>query len=246
MPTFFISDLHLNSARPEVTSRFFQFLDAITAPSTDALFILGDFFERWIGDDDPDLHHQSVIERLAQFTATGIPVSFMRGNRDFLIGNTFANRTGCSLITDPSTIELYGEKILLTHGDALCTLDRRHQRFRKIAQHPWTQKAYLTLPIHFRKMIAERLRHASRKRHQSDTPNLLPLQDPRFNVTQTAVIQSLVEHNALCLIHGHTHIPGIHEFKIQDASAKRIVLGEWGAQGHFLSYSKGAFLLHNF
>jgi UDP-2,3-diacylglucosamine hydrolase len=143
MSTLFISDLHLCDFRPSITQRFLEFLESETTKNCEALFILGDFFEVWLGDDNTDPHYQTIIQALAQFTQQGPPVYFMQGNRDFLIGKRFAKETGTHLISDPHLVELYGERVLLMHGDSLCTSDIAHQRFRKIVHNPIIQWIFL-------------------------------------------------------------------------------------------------------
>lgn len=292
--TFFISDLHLHQSRPNVTENFFQFLEK-EAPAAEALYILGDFFEVWAGDDDPNPHHKKVMQALGHFSQKNkTPIYFMRGNRDFLIDKGFAKATGCILIPDPTTIELYGEKILLMHGDSLCTGDRSHQRFRKFSQHPIIRKLFLMLlPFSWRLKIASGIRKNSQKAgaererkmlleehsnnnirsdsnldlslsagsssssgsssisSSSSNPSLnlnecAKKQTNLFDVNQQAVEKALLQSQANYLIHGHTHKPGIHEFTLDNIKKKRIVLGEWGAYGNVLVYSKDFVGLKNF
>ncbi len=240
--TLFISDLHLHPSRPMVTKNFLRFLEN-EALSASALYILGDFFEVWAGDDDPCPHHKKVIEALAKFSRSKIPLYFMRGNRDFLIDKAFAKAAGCILMPDPTVIELDGQKILLMHGDSLCTDDRSHQRFRKFSQHPIIRQLFLLLPFSSRHKIASGIRKNSQKagaerekisllaegNHQSKNP---------YDVDQKAIEHALIHHQANCLIHGHTHKAGIHEFTLAGTKRKRIVLGEWGVLGSVLVYAK--------
>lgn len=266
MVTLFISDLHLHASRPHITKRFLMFLTEM-ACKAEALFILGDFFEAWIGDDNHDPHDETVIKALAQLSATGVPVYLMQGNRDFLIGEQFAHAANCKIIPDPSVIELYGTRILLMHGDSLCTLDVSHQRFRKIVRHPLTRSIFLSLPLVWRQKIATALRNKSQKKFaQPETIRKLSRNSEkehndydRYNVTESAVKKALDDYQTLCLIHGHTHVAGIHDFKINNTvlkdqdqeilppqMAKRIVLGEWGAMGNVLIFSKDFIELKNF
>lgn len=240
--TFFISDLHLDPSRLSITENFIRFLET-EAQKANALYILGDFFEVWAGDDDPNPHHKKVIEALAQFSKTKIPLYFMRGNRDFLIDKAFAKATGCLLIPDPTVIELYGQKILLMHGDSLCTQDRSHQRFRKFSQNPIIRKLFLNLfPFSWRLKIASGIRKKSQKasadREQKSLLNLHARHQNPYDVCQAAVEKVLLKYHTHYLIHGHTHKPDMHEFTSFGKKNKRIVLGEWGVMGSVLVYSK--------
>ncbi len=247
MVTLFISDLHLDASRPRTTELFLHFLKN-DASHADALYILGDFFEVWLGDDVIDKHHETVIQALADYAKTGTALYFMRGNRDFLINEAFAKRSGCKLLSDPSIITLYDKRILLMHGDSLCTLDVKHQRFRRFVNQIWVQKLFLSFPLFLRKKIARQLRAASRRTYQRAKNDASVVFEKnanieKFDVTHTAVVQALKTHEALCLIHGHTHKAGIHEFTIEGATAKRIVLGDWGKQGTVLAYSANSVVL---
>lgn len=243
MPTLFISDLHLCASRPAITQRFFEFLEENTTRNAEALFILGDFFEVWLGDDNVDPQNQRVIEALAKFTEKGPPVYFMRGNRDFLISKRFAKETGVKLIPDPYVVKLYGNRVLLMHGDSLCTLDIPHQRFRKVVQNPIIQGLFLTLPLSWRRKIGKKLRKKSRETFNKRS--LIPQESHRYEVVQAAVDAALIQHQAQVLIHGHTHQAGIHEFKLNNQPAKRIVLGEWGTLGNVLIYAGDSLELKN-
>lgn len=246
MAILFISDLHLCASRPSVTKRFIDFLNT-SAPKYEALFILGDFFEVWLGDDNNDPHDREVINALAKFTQRSLPVYFMQGNRDFLIGKHFAKQTGVTLIPDPYVVELYGDKVLLMHGDSLCTLDVAHQRFRKIVRNPVFQWLFLKLPLFCRQRIAKKLRNKSRQSFIKENAVSITSVNTngRFEVTQQAVESALIQCQAQILIHGHTHQAGIHEFKLKNKPAKRIVLGEWGPLGNVLVYAKGSLALKN-
>lgn len=241
--TYLISDLHLHASRPKITERFFQFLGE-EAAKADALYILGDFFEVWMGMDAIDDHDTKVLQRLSEYAKTGIPVYFMHGNRDFLIGNEFAKRTGAMLISDPYEITVYGTKYLLTHGDALCSLDISYQRFRKFVRHPFITWLYLSLPKNFRKKIAKNLRaKSSQKKVMSYTKEM---QD-RFDVTQEA-IESLLQSypEATHLVHGHTHKPGTHTFSYEGKAMKRIVMGDWlDTEAYVLKITPSGFQLED-
>jgi UDP-2,3-diacylglucosamine hydrolase len=234
MTIYFISDLHLHASRPAVTDLFFRFLKE-TAKEASALYILGDFFEVWVGDDqnsedDFASHDARVIKLLAEYTAQGTPVYFMHGNRDFLIARKFAERTGCTLIPDPFIVKLYNESFVLTHGDLLCSKDIAYQRFRLLVRNPLFKKIFLSLPLSWRMKIAGNIRAKSRDSLQmkqvKETNQEINLD--KYDVTQTAVITMLRKHEVYKMIHGHTHKPNIHEFYLDNKPAKRVVLGDWG------------------
>jgi len=234
MATYFISDLHLSSKRPHLSELFLSFLEK-DAKKADALYILGDLFEVWLGDDNRDPHHIRIIEALAEFSKSGIPLYFMHGNRDFLIGEQFSLESQCTLLADPTIIELYGTRVLLTHGDLLCTLDYQYQRFRKFVRHPFIKKLFLHLPLSWRQKIANFLRRESAARETNIAPN--HYLQRKWDVTTEAVYDMLRKHKAFTLIHGHTHKPGIHNFILDNQPARRMVLGDWHETGSVLVYS---------
>ncbi|HQW58046.1 MAG TPA: UDP-2,3-diacylglucosamine diphosphatase [Gammaproteobacteria bacterium] len=229
MATYFISDLHLSETKPHLSALFLKFLRQ-DAKKADALYILGDLFEAWLGDDNADPDNISIINALAEFSETGIPVYFMHGNRDFLIGDRFTVESHCELLQDPVVVELYNTPVLLTHGDLLCTLDHKYQRFRKFVRHPLIKKLFFSFPLCWRKKISSFLRKKSTRADKK-------LANRKWDVTSEAVYQILREHKSLTLIHGHTHKPGIHHFILDNQPAKRIVLGDWGETGSVLIYS---------
>lgn len=235
MTTFFISDLHLCAARKETSELFLNFLKT-EASLADALYILGDFFEVWVGDDTIDEHDKRIIEALHAYQATGIPLYFMHGNRDFLIGKQFAKHVNCTLLQDPTVISLYGKKALLTHGDLLCTLDTHYQRFRKWVRNPLVKFLFLHLPFFLRRKIALSLRKKSKRYHATQQQD-----NPKFDVTAEGIQHMLAPYKDVSLlIHGHTHKPGVHAFS---ESLKRIVLGDWGALGSALAVKGDDFSL---
>lgn len=215
---YFISDLHLSAQEPDITRAFLSFIKN-EAPKASALYILGDFFEYYIGDDDPNPFIASMVEALKQLTDTGFPVFFMHGNRDFLIGKQFAKKTGVILIKDPTLITIQNQKILLMHGDSLCTLDKQHQRFRKITRNKIIQKLFLLLPLSYRLKLANSLRNESMKENHYKSADIT-------DVTQSAIDRIMQQYHADKLIHGHTHRPMVSE--------KRIVLGSWEKQPNYL------------
>jgi UDP-2,3-diacylglucosamine hydrolase len=223
---YFISDLHLQSSEPKIVHAFLHFLTEYAAYA-ECLYILGDFFEAWIGDDDNTPLVKQIKAALQTLTAQGIPVYFMHGNRDFLIGQRFAKETGVQLLADPTLLNLYGKKILLMHGDLLCIDDQKYQQFRKKAHDPKFQKRILRLPLLVRRLLAGWARYKSKK-HTGKT-NLM-LQD----VNQPEVLRVMQQHDVDILIHGHTHRPAIHDIKLNHKNAQRIVLAAWHDEGHYL------------
>jgi UDP-2,3-diacylglucosamine hydrolase len=234
--TLFISDLHLEFTQPKTTELFLQFLEK-RVPAADALYILGDFFEMWVGDDDKSAFNESIKEALRTITRSGLPVYFMRGNRDFLIGEDFAKSTGCRLLPDPSVIQLYGHRIVLTHGDILCTQDTSHLRFRKWVHNPSYHTYFFQLPLFVRKYIAKKIRGSTKKSIKKKDYSIM-------DVTPEAVTQMMSEHQVKQLIHGHTHRPHIHTINLNGEPATRIVLGAWHDNASALVYySNGHFEL---
>lgn len=227
--TLFISDLHLQQSQTHITELFLTFLKT-QARQADALYILGDFFEAWIGDDDRSEFNNLIASALHTLTSGDTPVYLMRGNRDFLLGETFARASGCQLLPDPSTIKLYGRTLVLTHGDSLCSMDTTHLRFRQLTQNPRYNRYFLRLPLTWRQAIARLLRHWSQKRTRK-----LPY--AQMDVSQEAVVDILNSNQSTLLIHGHTHNPGTHHFQLHHLDATRIVLGAWHDQGSVLVFS---------
>lgn len=223
MVTLFISDLHLEADQPRIPSLFLQFLNE-RAREIDALYILGDLFEAWIGDDDQSAFNLQIIQALKAVTQVGIPVYFMRGNRDFLVGHRFASQAGVTLLKDPTVIDLYGIRTLLMHGDSLCTLDKKHQRVRRFTSNRfccWLGTRLLSLSL--RRRLGGLWRKKSQQHHQY-------LEDNVMDVHPDAVTRTMRAYHATRLIHGHTHRPGIHAV----AQGERIVLGAWHDTGNVL------------
>jgi UDP-2,3-diacylglucosamine hydrolase len=225
--TLFISDLHLDASRPACTELFCEFL-AGPARSAQALYILGDLFEVWIGDDAANDHDMRVMDAMAAYAASGIPCSFMRGNRDFLIGPAFAEHTGFRLLEDPCVIELNGTPTLLSHGDTLCTDDIDYQRFRRKVRDPAWQARFLSRPLGIRRLLARLARLYSRMRTRTKSDEIV-------DVTQKAVDSLMQTYGIDTLIHGHTHRPAIHKWSAADGTQRtRAVLGDWYDQGSVL------------
>ena len=231
MSTLFVSDLHLDPERPDITALFGRFLDG-EARGADALYILGDLFEAWVGDDDPSEAGAFVAERLRALVEAGVPVSFIRGNRDFLLGEAYAARCGMALLDDPTVVDLYGTPALLLHGDLLCTDDTAYQQFRAQTRDPQWQAQFLAQPLAARLAFAAQARAASQARYgelvakgMAETigdvaPATVPAWFERFGVRR--------------MIHGHTHRPAIHD---EGHGCTRIVLGDWYEQGSVLRVS---------
>jgi UDP-2,3-diacylglucosamine hydrolase len=229
--TLFISDLHLDGSRPEITDQFLKFLRE-DARRAQALYILGDFFEAWIGDDDDDAHAALVMAALRGATRTGLPIHLMHGNRDFLIGEGFVDRTGVTLLKDPTVLDLHGSPTLLAHGDTLCTDDAEYQMVRRMLRDPAWQKEYLAKPIAERRAIAAAAR-AQSKAHTATQAEYI------MDVNQKAVEAAMAKYGVSRLIHGHTHRPAVHRFTSADGKAmERIVLGDWHDQSSKLSWDE--------
>lgn len=230
MTTLFISDLHLQASKPEIGKQFLSFLDG-EAAQAEALYILGDLFEYWVGDDDPDPHYAVMKRAIRDLVDAGVPVFFMHGNRDFMIGEQFAEETGVTLLGDPDSIELHGEKVLLSHGDALCTDDKHYQQMRLMTRNPEWQAMMRAKPLEERIAIAENARQQSEEYNASIDEDIM-------DVNQDAVIDTLREHGVDILLHGHTHRPAVHEVNLKDRTALRIVLGDWYEQGSVVRWDE--------
>ncbi len=223
MTTLFISDLHLDASRPEIGVQFLAFLNG-EARDADTLYILGDLFEVWLGDDDPNPYYAGMKAALRELVDSGVPVFFMHGNRDFMIGDEFAAETGVTILHDPEIVDLHGEKVLLSHGDSLCTDDVHYQQFRAMTRNPEWQAMMRA------KTIQERIAHALEAREGS-MEHGESLDDEIADVNQGAVEDIIRKHGVDILLHGHTHRPAIHEVRLGDRTATRIVLGDWFEQG---------------
>ena len=223
MATLFISDLHLDPARPAIIRQFLAFARE-QAAQAEALYILGDFFEAWIGDDAAGELENTIADALAQLHEHGVPVFFMHGNRDFLLGDTYARRARMTILPDPSVIDIEGERVLLMHGDTLCTDDTRYQAFRAQTRAANWQRAFLGKPLSERQAFAAQARAESKRYTRS-------LDDAITDVNDEIVRASMIEHDVEKLIHGHTHRPAHHRFELSNAkAAERAVLGDWYEQ----------------
>ena len=240
MTTLFVSDLHLHAARPAITELFLRFLRE-EAAHAEALYILGDLFEAWLGDDADDALSGEVRAALSALAAGGVALSLMRGNRDFLFGPRLAAETGARLLPDPCVVSLYGEPTLLMHGDLLCSDDRAYLAFRAQVREPAWQQQFLAMPLAERAAYAARARAAS-SQHQAG----LIKQGELENITDAnaaTIEQTMARYGVRRMIHGHTHRPAIHSLRVNGGLAQRIVLGDWYEQGSVLRVSPEGFAL---
>lgn len=226
MTTLLISDLHLEPERPAITALFLRFLEREACDAA-ALYILGDLFEAWVGDDDDGELAADVSAGLRRVRDAGVPVGFIRGNRDFLLGQAYAERAGMTLLPDPCVLTLGGEPTLLLHGDLLCTDDETYLAFRRQVRDPDWQRNFLAQPLPARKAFAQNARAASQS-HQQDMS--LDIGD----ATNQAVEATLRRYGVHRMIHGHTHRPNVHTHAVDGRACERIVLGDWYEQGSVL------------
>src|SRR5215469_10263111 len=235
MARLFVSDVHLDAAAPQATEQFLAFLGA-EAARAEALYILGDLFEAWVGDDDREPANTAVCQALRALTSGGVACFALHGNRDFLLGTGFCERSGCRLLNDPVLAELDGERVLVTHGDALCTDDHAYQELRSIVREPAWQRRFLALPRAHRELLANEARAGSRRHTARTVPNIM-------DVNTSAVVAAFRAARTRRMIHGHTHRPGVHDLEVDGLSAQRIVLGAWYEQGSYLVYEGGSYEL---
>jgi len=228
LSTLFVSDLHLDAAFPAAVAQFDSFLQG-PARAAEALYILGDLFETWVGDDDEDAERARVCAALRALSDAGVACHVCHGNRDFLLGSGFEQRTGCRLLADPTIIDLYGERVLLTHGDALCTADLSYQRLRSVVRDPAWQRRFLRLPLATRRALADEARAGSRAHTGLSAAGIM-------DASEEAVVRVMSRCGVRKLVHGHTHRPAVHELMLDGAGAQRIVLGAWYEQGSCLRW----------
>lgn len=231
MTTLFISDLHLEESRPDITGAFLGFLKT-HAMGVEQLYILGDFFEAWIGDDERTPLQEQVAAALREVRDSGTEIFLMHGNRDFLIGNDYCERAGATLLDDPTVIDLYGTPALLMHGDSLCTADVEYQKFRASMRNPQMQKMMLARPLEDRQQMARQLRQMSMAKNQGKAEDIM-------DVTPEEVVRELEHHGVQLMIHGHTHRPAIHDLEANGEPARRIVLGDWDTHVWWLEARSG-------
>jgi len=227
MTTLFISDLHLSpsdTARIQLTINFLK----AQQPDITALYILGDLFNTWLGDDIVPQEFEPLVEQLYTLHNAGIKTYLMVGNRDFMLGKQFAKRAGCELLNDSCVIDLYGTKTLLLHGDSLCIDDVKYQRYRRIVNNRLLQWCFLHLTANYRQGISDKIKQKSRQQKQHKSSMIM-------DVNQSEVTRVMQKFNVKRLIHGHTHRPAIHALELEGQVAHRIVLGDWD---HEISYLK--------
>ncbi len=235
MSRWFASDLHLDPATPEIAERFMRFL-AGPVRGAHSLFLLGDLFEAWLGDDDPEPAHRAVISAIAAVAASGTLLYVMRGNRDFLLGERFCRETGALRLDDPATVEIGGRRVLLSHGDGLCVDDRAYQRLRAILHDEAIRSGFERLPLASRRRFAREARAGSRA-------HLAHAADYITDVSQPAVDALMRSAGVDVLIHGHTHRPGVHRFDSDGVARTRIVLGDWHATASVLRWDESGWRL---
>ena len=233
----FISDLHLQESRPDITKAFLDFLDD-TASKAEKLYILGDLFEAWIGDDDQNNFISEIRAALLKTNKT-TKIFFLHGNRDFLIGTEFASSSGFEILNDPTIEEMFGNNVLLMHGDLLCTEDRDYQAFRKTSRDARWQDEFLNKSNEERREIAHKLRTISKEATGIKKEEIM-------DVSATEVIRTMEESAVNLLIHGHTHRPKSHKIIVNDQPAERIVLGDWDAYGWYIWMDSSSCELKNF
>ena len=238
MSTLLISDLHLEDSRPDITRALFYLLDQFEG-KVERLFILGDFFEIWLGDDALTDTAQQVAIRLQQFANAGCDVFIMHGNRDFLLGHDYAQRCGAKLIAEPYETMMAGQHCLLMHGDTLCTDDKLYMDFRSMVRNPDWQKAFLEKSLDERIAFGRQARNQSQEDAKEKTYEIL-------DVNQEAVVTTFETHDVPVLIHGHTHRPQRHQVDIGDQLRERIVLGDWHEKGWYLIADDNSLSLKNF
>lgn len=235
MNTLFISDLHLTPQRPDITECFYTFMreEAIHA---DALYVLGDLFEFWVGDDDTSTFASDIRAAFRQLVDSGVPCYFTQGNRDFLVGKRFAKQTGVTLLDEVSVIDLYGNKAVVLHGDTLCTEDVKYLAFREKVHQPWLQFVFNRIPFFIKKKIVAKVQTDIKGDKQTKSLDIM-------DVTQSEVEKVLDHNNVDLMIHGHTHRPNIHSLQTSHGTKTRIVLGDWYTQGSVLVLNAQGFEL---
>lgn len=240
MTTLFVSDLHLEAERPAITDLFVRFLRE-RARAARALYVLGDLFEAWVGDDDPAEPGATVARELRALRDAGVPLFFLRGNRDFLLGEAYARRAGMRILPDPAVIVLDGRPVLLMHGDLLCTGDTAYQQFRAQTRDPQWQRQFLAQPLPARVAFAQQAR--ARSQAAQDALKAQGMLEAITDADPATVEETLRRYGIDTLIHGHTHRPAIHALDIDSRPCRRIVLGDWYEQGSVLRVADGAFEL---
>ncbi|MFN3544447.1 MAG: UDP-2,3-diacylglucosamine diphosphatase [Thiobacillus sp.] len=234
--SYFVADLHLTDERPAATGRFFRFLDE-EAAGADALYILGDLFEAWIGDDHDEAVADDTARRLKALAQAGTPVYFLHGNRDFMLATRYAQRAGITLLADPTRIELYGVPTLIMHGDTLCTDDLAYQRFRQRVRHPFVLALLRHLPHTLRRRLARHARAGSEAAKAAKPPEIM-------DVNEREVARVLRETGVSRLIHGHTHRPAAHRPLVDGLERERWVVPDWYARWGYVVCDASGCALH--
>jgi len=237
LKTLLISDLHLDPAAPGIQRQFLEFLEG-EARSASALYILGDLFEVWLGDDDPAPASRTIVQALRALTDAGVTCFVMHGNRDFLIGQRFCRETGAQLIEDGTVVEIHGDRVLLLHGDVLCTDDMSYQRLRRIVRNPAVQWIFRHMSLARRRALAQKVREGSRMHVDTTEAQIM-------DVNAEAVANAFRESGVGTMIHGHTHRPAVHSLEVDGSPVQRIVLGDWHSQGSVLERSASGFDLRS-
>ncbi|HEX9207542.1 MAG TPA: UDP-2,3-diacylglucosamine diphosphatase [Steroidobacteraceae bacterium] len=235
--TLLVSDLHLDGSAPGIARQFLSFLQG-EAREARALYILGDLFEAWIGDDDPDPASREIVGALRSLTQAGVPCYAMHGNRDFLLGKRFVRETGCEILPDGTIVDLHGEQVLLMHGDVLCTADTSYQRLRRTLRNPLVLWTLRHLPLETRRNLGRKLRAGSQMHTGSTAAEIM-------DVTPSAVVEAMQAAGVRTLVHGHTHRPAVHDLTVDGRPARRIVLGDWYTQGSVLEWRDDGFDLRS-
>ena len=235
MTAWFASDLHLDPSTPEIAARFLRFLSG-PVRGAHSLFLLGDLFEAWIGDDDPEPAHREAIAAIAAVAAAGTLVYVMRGNRDFMLGERFCHEAGAILLDDPAIIEMHGETALVSHGDGFCVDDRAYQRLRALVRDPSLRAAFGRLPIDVRRKLATEARAGSRE-HLANAAGYIT------DVNASAVESVFRGAGSRLMIHGHTHRPGVHRYDLDGTARSRVVLGAWHDEAHVVRWDSGGWQL---
>lgn len=235
MTSWFASDLHLDPSTPQIADRFKRFL-AGPAREARSVFLLGDLFEAWIGDDDPEPAHREVVAAIAALAAAGTLVYVMRGNRDFMMGERFCADAGAILLDDPAILAVGGERVMLSHGDGLCVDDRAYQKLRALVRDPSLREGFARLPIEARRRLASEAREGSRE-HLANASAYIT------DVNQPAVDAVMRDADVPLMIHGHTHRPGVHRFESDGVERTRVVLGAWHDEAHVVRWDDAGWQL---
>lgn len=223
----FISDLHLHPNDEAIQHRFEAFI-AWAKTSVQHVYILGDFFHSWAGDDALDQWSEAIALQLHGLVDQGIKLFYMHGNRDFLLGDDFAARAGWTVLHEPTTIKLGNEQLLLAHGDRYCTKDKAHQRFRRLTRNKWFPRLFLRLPLNVRNKLVNKARAISKQGYATKSEQM--------DVVHKAVVQHMVRHKVHTLIHGHTHQPSVTRYEYKKQQLKRYVLSDWDDTPRILCY----------